>query len=249
MGADLTQGTPSLPGTRESAQIAAPTVRTMGRDFDGDAGGDGQPDVDSSRERLERRRAHLSGPHLRLPDERARLRAAGRVAGSRRLPAGRRRHRRRRRRVQHLRGARERRQQAVRQPQPPRAAQAGRPRHADRRRRLPGAEGPRRRAAQGAVGGRRVRHPQHRFAADAARPRPAQQRRPGRNRRGAARSSRPRCPRRANPPTPHGFPSPSAATTPARSASCPRCAARRSTAGPATSWPRCSRWSTRACSR
>ncbi len=48
-----------------------------------------------------------------------------------------------------------------------------------------------------------------------------------------------RCRPRANPPTPHGFPSRSAATTPARSASCPRCAARRSTAGPATSSPRC----------
>ena len=47
----------------------------------------------------------------------------------------------------------------------------------------------------------------------------------------------------------HGFPSPWAATTPARSASCPRCAARRSTAGPATCSPRCSRWWTRACSR
>ncbi len=63
------------------------------------------------------------------------------------------------------------------------------------------------------------------------------------------RNSRPRCPRRANPHTPHGFRSPSAATTPARSASCPRCAARRSTAGPATCWPKCSRWSTRACWR
>ena len=43
-----------------------------------------------------------------------------------RLPARRRRRRRRRRGLQHLRGAGERRQQAVRQPQPPRAAQ-GRP--------------------------------------------------------------------------------------------------------------------------
>ena len=39
------------------------------RDFDGDA-------------RRSRSRAHLPGPHLRLPDERARLRAAGRPAGS-----------------------------------------------------------------------------------------------------------------------------------------------------------------------
>ena len=49
------------------------------------------------------------------------------------------------------------------------------------------------------------------------------------------RAARPR----ANPLMPHGFRSRSAATTPARSASCPRCAARRSTAGPATCWPRC----------
>ena len=123
------------------------------------------------------------------------------------------------------------------------------PEHADRRRRLPGAEGPRRGAAPSPVGGRRVRHPQHRVAADAARPCPAQQGGPGRNRRGAAGVPVRRCPLRANPPTPLGFPSRSAATTPARSASCPRCAARRSTAGPATCWPRCSRWSTRASSR
>ncbi len=40
-----------------------------------------------------------------------------------------------------------------------------------------------------------------------------------------------------------------AATTPARSASCRRCAARRRTAGPARSSPRSRRWSPRACSR
>ena len=41
----------------------------------------------------------------------------------------------------------------------------------------------------------------------------------------------------------------SAATTPARSASSRACAARRRTAGPATSWPRSARWSTRASAR
>ena len=102
---------------------------------------------------------------------------------------------------------------------------------------------------QGPVGRRGVRHPQHRVAAGAARPRPAQPARPRSRSSRRWRNSRPTLPARANPPTPHGFRSPSAATTPARSASCPRCAARRSTAGPATCWPRCSRWSTRACSR
>ena len=73
---------------------------------------------------LEAPRAHLRGAHLRLPDERARLRAAERVARGRRL-----------RRAadgeqadvvvhQHLRGARERRQQALRQPRPPGAGEA-----------------------------------------------------------------------------------------------------------------------------
>ena len=61
--------------------------------------------------------------------------------------------------------------------------------------------------AQGAVGRRRLRHPQHRVAAGAARARPAQPRGAGRDRRGAARVSRRRCPPRANPPTPHGSPS------------------------------------------
>jgi hypothetical protein len=40
-----------------------------------------------------------------------------------------------------------------------------------------------------------------------------------------------------------------AATTPARSASSPRCAAPRRTAAPATSWPRCGRWPPTGCSR
>ena len=63
------------------------------------------------------------------------------------------------------------------------------------------------------------------------------------------RNSRRHCRPPVNPPTPHGFRSRWGATTPAPSASCLRCAARRSTADRATSWPRCSRWSTRAFSR
>ena len=63
------------------------------------------------------------------------------------------------------------------------------------------------------------------------------------------RNSRRRCRPPANPPTPLGFRSPSGATTPARSASSPRCGARRSTAGPVTCSPRCAPWSTRASSR
>ncbi len=74
---------------------------------------------------------------------------------------------------------------------------------------------------QGAVGRRGLRHPQHRVAADAAGPRPAQPRGPGRDRRGAAGVPVRRCRPHANPPTPLGFPSRWAATTPARSASCP----------------------------
>ena len=152
--------------------------------------------------------------------------------------ARRRRRRRRRRRVQHLRGPGERRQPAVRQPRPPAPGQGRAPRHADRRRRLPGAEGPRRDRPPGALGRRRVRHPQHRLAAGAAGAGPAQRRGAGRDRRvagglpvdaaGQARLGvlRPGCRSR------------SAATTPARSASSRRCAARRRTAGPATSWPR-----------
>ena len=127
---------------------------------------------------------HLRGPHLRVPDERPRLRAALRAAGGRRLrqaaPAD---------------------EQAdvvvfntcaVRENADnrlygnlghlaPVKAQAAR--HADRRRRLPGAEGPRHDHHEGALGRRRLRHPQHRLAAGAARARP------GRRRRRRSRSS------------------------------------------------------------
>src|SRR5919199_825197 len=129
-------------------------------------------------------RADLPGPHLRLPDERARLRAALRTAGGRRLHRRARGGRRGRRRPQHLRGAGERRQPALRQPRPPPAGQGRPPRHADRRRRLPGAEGPRRDRPPGAVGGRRLRHPQRRVAAGAAGAGAAQRRGAGRDRRG-----------------------------------------------------------------
>ncbi len=49
--------------------------------------------------------------------------------------------------------------------------------------------------------------------------------------------------------TRHGFPSRWGATTRARSASSRHCAAKRSTAGPAISWPKCRHWSTRGGAR
>ena len=155
----------------------------------------------------------------------------------------------RRGRVQHLRGARERRQQALRQPRPPGAGEGQAPGHADRRRRLPGPEGPRRDHPQGAVGRRRVRHPQHRLAAGAARARAGATRRRRSRSSSRSRSSRRRCRRGASRRTPPGSRSRSAATTPARSASSRPCAARRRTAGPATSSPRSARWSPRASAR
>ena len=127
------------------------------------------------------------------------LEAAGYVRARRRR-AG------RRRRLQHLRGARERRQQALRQPRPPRAGQGRSAGHADRRRRLPRAEGPGRHRPQGALGRRRLRHPQHRLAAGPARARPAQRGGPGRDPRVArglpVDAARPG----ASPPTPPGSP-------------------------------------------
>ncbi len=54
----------------------------------------------------------------------------------------------------------------------------------------------------------------------------------------APRSCRPA----GSPRTPPGWPSRSAATTPARSASCRPCAAARRTAAPVTCWPRSGRW-------
>ena len=111
---------------------------------------------------------HLPDPHLRVPDEHARLRAAGWPARGGRVPACPQRGTRGRGRVQHLRGARERRQPAVRQPWPSASGQAVPAGHADRGGRLPGPEGPGRHRGAGAVGGRGVRHAQHRLAARAA---------------------------------------------------------------------------------
>ena len=66
-------------------------------------------------------------PHLRVPDERARLRAPGRSAGGRRARADRRRGRRRRGGAQHLLHPGERRQQALRAPRPPQGAAGDQP--------------------------------------------------------------------------------------------------------------------------
>ena len=129
-------------------------------------------------------RAHLRGAHVRLPDERARLRAA--VADRSRAPAtcAPSRRRGRRRRHQHLRRARERRQQALRQPRPPRSPSSA----ATRACRSPSAAASPRRTSrrhprQGAVGRRRLRHAQHGLAAEPARAGAPQ-------RRGAARDPR-----------------------------------------------------------
>ena len=170
------------------------------------------------------------------------LESAGYVAPCRRR-AG------RRRGVQHLRGARERRQPALRQPRPPHAGEGRAPGHADRRRRLHGAEGPRRGRTPCPVGRRRLRHPQHRLAAGAARARARQRRGAGRDRRVARGVPLDAADAVASRRTPRGCRSASAATTPARSASCRACAARRRTAAPATCSPRSRRSSARACSR
>ena len=136
--------------------------------------------------------------------------------------------------LQHLRRAGERRQQALRQPRPPRLGQGEAPRHADRRRRLPGPEGPLHDRREGAVGRRGLRHPQHRLAAGAARAGAGRRRRRRSRSSSRSRSSPARCRPSASRRTPPGCRSPSGATTPARSASSRRCAARRRTAGRAT---------------
>ena len=103
--------------------------------------------------------------------------------------------------------------------------------------------------AKAPVGRRRLRHPQHRLPAGPARARPRRAGGAGR----AARGARDVPVDAARPPRVGvrrvGERSASAATTPARSASSRACAARRRTAGPATSWPRSRRWSPRASSR
>ena len=196
-------------------------------------------------------RPDLPGPHLRLPDERARLRAALRPARGR--PATCRAAERRpgrRRRLQHLRRAGERRQQALRQPRPPAPGQ-GRP--------SPG--------MQIAVGGclaqkdrgeivRRAPWVDVVFGTHNIGSLPALLERARHNERGPGRDPR------------------VARGLPLDAADPPRvdlrrlgldlgrlqqhlhvlhraraCAARRRTAARATSWPRSRRWSPRACSR
>ena len=94
MGADLTQGTPSLPRTRESAQsprAAAPYHGAVTSMVTREATADQRRSPVRASRLLARALvgAHLPGPHLRLPDECARLRAAGRAAGGGRLPSAR----------------------------------------------------------------------------------------------------------------------------------------------------------------
>src|SRR6266540_7075552 len=101
--------------------------------------------------------AYLPGAHLRVPDERPRLRAAVRAAGGRGVrPRGRGCYP-GRGGVQYLRGTGERGQPAVREPRPPAPGEAVPSGDADRGGRLPGAEGPRRDRGAGTVGGRGVR--------------------------------------------------------------------------------------------
>ena len=104
--------------------------------------------------------AHLRHPHLRVPDERARLVAHRRPARGRRPGRGRASRGRGRRRAQHLLHPGERRQQALRHPRPPEVAQGAAPGPRDRGRRLPRPEGPRPGARAGAPRRRGARHPQ-----------------------------------------------------------------------------------------
>ena len=88
-------------------------------------------EVASGRER------DVPDPHLRVPDERARLRADRRHAPRRRHDADRGRRGCAGDRPEHVRDPRERRQQALRQPRAPQAAEGAEPRPADRRGGLP----------------------------------------------------------------------------------------------------------------
>ena len=83
--ADPTQVTRSLPGTARSDDFSGP--HSAPYDEARDVGADPATSRRATRPRSAAG-AHLPGPHLRLPDERARLRAARRAAGGRRLPAG-----------------------------------------------------------------------------------------------------------------------------------------------------------------
>ena len=129
------------------------------------------------------RRPDVRDPYVRLPDERARFRAAVRAAGAGGLCPLERSVRPRGRpgRVQHLRGAGERRQPALRQPQPAGPDQATPAGDADRGRRLSGPEGSEPGDRQGSLGRRRLRHPQPGQPAGAAGTGPAQPRGSGRD--------------------------------------------------------------------
>ena len=156
----------------------------------------------------------------------------------------------RRRRLQHLRGAGERRQQALRQPRPPRAGQGRRARACRSR----SAAAWRRRTA--ATITRKAPWVDVVFGTHNIGSLPVLLERARVQERGAGRDPRvarglpvdaadaPRVGVRRL-----GLGLASAATTPARSASSRACAARRRTAGPATSSPRSERWSARASSR
>ena len=194
--------------------------------------------------------AHLRDPDPRVPDERARLRAAGRAAGGRPATRGPTADTPGRGGVQHLRGAGERRQPAVRQSRAPAAGQEAAPGHADRRRRLPGPEGPAARSSAGRPGSTWSSAPTTSARCRCCWSGPGSQRRP-RSRSPKSLRDVPlaRCRPGGTRPTPPGSRSASAATTPAPSASCRRCAAGRPTGGPARSWPRSRCWSPRGCRR
>ncbi len=146
------------------------------------AGHDGHDDAE---DHAEDHAQDLRRADARLPDERPRQRAPRRPArdGGLRRPcqpaAGRATRGRRRRRLQHLRRAGERRQQALRQPGPAPSGQAAQPRDADRRRWLHGPEGPRHHRRAGSVGRCRLRHAQPRLPAGVVGPGGAQQARRG----------------------------------------------------------------------
>ena len=160
-----------------------------------------------------------------------------------------RRRRGRRRRDQHLRRARERRQQALRQPRPPRLASSASTRACRspsaaawrRRTRTPSSRRPRGSTSSSA--------PTTWARCRACSSAPATTARRSSRSSSRSRPSRRRCRPSATPATAAGCRSRSAATTPARSASCPRCAARRRTAAPARSSPRSRPSSTTAPSR
>ena len=102
----------------------------------------------------------LLHPHVRVPNERARLGAAGRAPGGRRhgsrpLHGGG-----RCRRAQHLLHPGERRPTALRHARAPQGAGRRAARSADRRRGLPGPEGPRAHPGEGGLGRRRLRDAQ-----------------------------------------------------------------------------------------